>query len=89
MESATAETTLDRFLQVTGYPHGPQFVATSFQKFCESWGIQYIRTSPYSPRSNGEAERPVQTFKNTSEKRDSHTNAEIWEAAIDVLAMYR
>ena len=62
---------------------------SSFQKFCESRGIQRIRTAPYSPRSNGEAERLVQTFKNAIEKRDPHTNAETQEAVTDFLAMYR
>ena len=71
--------------------NGPQFVATSFQKFCESRGIKHIKTAPYSPRSNGEAERLVQTFKKAIEKRDPHTNEEIQEAAVDhdFQAMYR
>ena len=98
MESATAEATIKHLRQIFathGLPrkivsdNGPQFVVTSFQKFCESRGIQHIRTAPYTPRSNGEAERLVQTFKNTIEKKDPHTNAEIQEAVIDFLAMYR
>ena len=98
MESTTAEATIKHLRQIFathGLPrqivsdNGPQFVATSFQTFCESRGIQHIRTAPYSPRSNGEAERLVQTFKNAIEKRDPHTNAETQEAVTDFLAMYR
>ena len=98
METTTAEATIKHLRQIFathGLPrqivsdNGLQFVATSFQKFCESRGIQHIKTAPYSPRSNGEAERLVQTFKKAIEKRDPHSNEEIQEAAIDFLAMYR
>lgn len=98
METTTAEATIKHLRQIFamhGLPrqivsdNGPQFVATVFQKFCESRGIQHTKTAPYSPRSNGEAERLVQTFKKAIEKRDPHTNEEIQEAVIDFLAMYR
>ena len=100
MASTTAEATIKHLRQIFatyGLPrqiaivsdNGPQFVATSFQKFCVSRRIQHIRTAPYSPRSNGKAERLVQTFKNAIEKKDPHTNTEIQEAVIDFLAMYR
>ena len=49
----------------------------------------YLNTSSYSPKSNSEAERLVQTFKKALEKRDPYTNGEIQEAAVDFLAMYR
>ena len=86
MEPTTAEATIKHLRQIFATHvlprqivsvNGPQFIATSFQKFCEARGIQHIRTAPYSYRSNGEAERLVQTFKNAIEKRDPHTNAEI------------
>ena len=95
MESTTAEATIKYLGQIIAThrlprqiisDNGPQFVATSFQKFCESEGIQHIRIAPYSPKSNGEAERLVQTFKNTIEKREPHTNADIQDT---VIAMYR
>ncbi|XP_065893957.1 uncharacterized protein [Dysidea avara] len=41
------------------------------------------------PRSNGEAERLVQTFKNAINKIDPHTNSEIQEALVDFLTKYR
>ena len=98
MESTTAETTIKHLRQIFathGLPrqiisdNGPQFVSATFQKFCEARGIQHTKTAPYSPRSNGEAERLVQTFKNAIDKIDPHTNSEIQEALVDFLAKYR
>ena len=48
--------------------NGPQFTATEFEQFCKKNGIHHILTAPYHPNSNGEAERFVQTFKNTMQK---------------------
>ena len=98
MELTTAETTIKHLRQIFsthGLPrqivsdNGPQFVATSFEQFCKSRGIHHIKTAPYSPRSNGKAERLVQTFKRAIDKKDPHTNEEIQEAVVDFLAMYR
>ena len=58
--------------------NGPQLVSNTFQKFCEARGIQHTKTAPYSPRSNGEAERLVQTFKDSIDKIDPHTNSELY-----------
>ena len=83
MESTTAEATIKHLRQIFvthGLPHqiisdnGPQFVSTTFEKFCEARGIQHTKTAPYSPRTNGEAERLVQTFKNAIDKSAPHTN---------------
>jgi len=98
MESTTAEATIKHLRQIFvthGLPHqiisdnGPQFVSTTFEKFCEARGIQHTKTAPYSPRTNGEAERLVQTFKNAIDKSDPHTSTEIQEALVDFLAKYR
>lgn len=43
--------------------NGRQFVSEDFIKFCKVNGITHSRSSVYHPRSNGEAERFVQTFK--------------------------
>ena len=43
--------------------NGPQFVGKSFREMCEKWSIDHITSSPRYPRSNGLAERMVQTVK--------------------------
>ncbi|CAL8071712.1 unnamed protein product [Orchesella dallaii] len=43
--------------------NGRQFVSAEFGNFCKNNGIKHISVSVYHPRSNGEAERFVQTFK--------------------------
>ncbi|XP_012522081.3 uncharacterized protein K02A2.6-like [Monomorium pharaonis] len=43
--------------------NGRQFVSAEFQRFCKNNGIRHITSSAYHPRTNGEAERFVQTFK--------------------------
>ena len=45
--------------------NGPQFTSTDFETFMKVNGIKHIKTAPYHPASNGEAERFVQTFKNS------------------------
>ena len=40
----------------------PQFIAEEFQEFTISNGIRHSRVSPYHPKSNGAAERFMQTF---------------------------
>ena len=43
--------------------NGPQFTSHEFELCMKANGIKHIKTSPYHPASNGEAERFVQTFK--------------------------
>ena len=72
MSATTAQATiqeLHKIFAVHGLPEllitdkGPQFVASKFESFCQSRGIHHTKTAPYLPRSNGEAERLVETFK--------------------------
>ena len=45
--------------------NGPAFVSSEFADFCQRNGIRHVRVTPFHPRSNGEAERMVRTFKRT------------------------
>ena len=37
--------------------NGPAYVSRSFAKACKALGLKHIRTRPYTPRTNGKAER--------------------------------
>ena len=43
--------------------NGPQFSCSYFKEFCHEYGINHVTSSPHCPRSNGEAERAIQTVK--------------------------
>ena len=48
----------------------PQFTSDEFKEFMTICGIFHIKTAPYYPHTNGEAERFVQTFKNFIKRAD-------------------
>lgn len=42
--------------------NGPQFISKEFSEFCEQFGIEHRRTTPYWPQANGEVERINRTI---------------------------
>ncbi|XP_064465215.1 uncharacterized protein K02A2.6-like [Ornithodoros turicata] len=48
--------------------NGPQFASKLFQDFVKQNGIKHIRSAPYHPSSNGQAERFVRTMKEAIRK---------------------
>ena len=68
--------------------NGPQFVATEFEEFTQKNGIKHIKVAPYHPRSNGLAERFVQTFKSAM-KRMSKGQGNMYQKVSSFLLTYR
>ncbi|BHF67670.1 hypothetical protein SprV_0301069800 [Sparganum proliferum] len=61
--------------------NGSQFTSSSFEDFCRQHNIQHLRSPPYQPQSNGQAERFVDTFKRALLKaRGEGTTDEIVQA---------
>lgn len=54
--------------------NGSQFTSEVFKSFCTQNGIQHIRTAPYHPQSNGQAERFVDTLKRSLTKMNGEGN---------------
>ena len=41
--------------------NGSPYMSTAFKQACQQLGIRHLRTKPYTPRTNGKAERFIQT----------------------------
>src|SRR5690606_24103339 len=41
--------------------NGSCYIAKAFAKACRDLGLKHVRTRPYTPRTNGKAERFIQT----------------------------
>ncbi|XP_035900492.1 uncharacterized protein K02A2.6-like [Anopheles stephensi] len=68
--------------------NGTQFTSSEFGDFCIQNGIHHVRTAPYHPQSNGQAERFVDTFKRAV-KKIREGNGGMHEALDEFLLAYR
>ncbi|XP_055543306.1 uncharacterized protein K02A2.6-like [Wyeomyia smithii] len=68
--------------------NGTQFTSDQLERFCEVNGIIHLKTAPYHPRSNGQAERFVDTFKRAVKKIQAG-GEELQEAIDTFLLCYR
>ena len=41
--------------------NGSPYMSTAFKQACQQLGVRHLRTKPYTPRTNGKAERFIQT----------------------------
>lgn len=85
---------LDQIFARFGYPqqlfsdNGSTFTSDEFRSYCESKGIKNIYSTPYHPRSNGLAERMVESFKLAIKKRSPNAE-ELPGAVSNFLLTYR
>jgi transposase InsO family protein len=78
------------FPKVIVTDNGPQFSSSEFRNFCKSIGACLKSSAPYHRRTNGQAERSVQTIK-SGLKKLLHSNPGISfsRALQNVLFIYR
>ena len=69
--------------------NGLQFASKEFKRFCQQQGILRTLTPPYHPRSNGQAKRFVQSFKQAVRKGLEEPQAKLDEVVQSFLAVYR
>ena len=78
LSSATSLSTIEQFrslFSVHGLPevlvtdNGTAFTSSEFEDFMKRNGIRHVKSAPYHPATNGQAERAVQTFKENMKKQ--------------------
>ena len=68
--------------------NGPQFTSEEFRQFMLMNGIWHIRSAPYHPYSNGQAEHSVKTFKDAM-KAMQHQSISLTHHINNFLLRYR
>ena len=69
--------------------NSPQFVANEFRDFCNQQGIFHSLTPSYHPKSNGLAERFIQSFKRAVRRGLETLRANLQDVVTDFLMVYR
>ena len=62
--------------------NGPQFMATQFAEFAQSWGFDHRTSSPEYAQANGKAEAAVKSAKNIMQKA-AYANTDGWLAILE------
>ena len=60
--------------------NGPQFTSEEFKDFCQEWGIEHRRVTPYYPQANSEIERLFRTLMKTVKL--AHAEGKEWKAVL-------
>ena len=68
--------------------NGAQFVSEEFSRFVKENEIKHLRSAPYHPATNGQAERFIQTFKRAM-KAGMKEKAQIKQCLENFLLTYR
>ena len=64
-------------------------MAKEFKDFCNQQGMLHSLTPPYHPKSNGQAERFIQSFKRAVRKGLETPGANLQDVVTDFLMVYR
>ena len=64
--------------------NGTQFPSSGFKEFCDTFQIKHITTPPYHPRSNGLAERFVDTRKRALKKASGTPSEKAFQQFLQV-----
>lgn len=96
MPNVTSETTIEKLRDLFSRlgterlvsDNGPQFSSREFAEFTKRNRIKHILVAPYHPRSNGQAERFVQAFKQYL-KAEGNTSASLKHNLARFLFSYR
>jgi transposase InsO family protein len=68
--------------------NGSGYLSKAFRRAVERLGARHIRTRPYTPRTNGKAERFIQTCKREWAYARPYANSRVRHQALDVFLCY-
>jgi len=68
--------------------NGKNFIAKDFTRALSELGARHVRTRPYTPRTNGKAERLIQTCLREWAYAEAYPTSEVRTAALDLFLAY-